>query len=58
MSGSGSTNPKIMAQEVALDTGLCKDRAEAVCKVKAGEGFPVYKEEQRTGRITAAMQVG
>ena len=58
MSRSGSANPKTMAQEVALDTSLCEDRAEAVCKVKVGGGFPVYKEEQRTGRITEAMQVG
>ena len=47
-----------MAQEVALDTGLGEDRAEAVCNVKAREGFSVCKEEQRTGRIAAAMQVG
>ena len=58
MSGGGSTDPKTMAQKVALDTGLHEDRVEAVCNVKAGEGFPVCKEEQWTGQISAAMQVG
>ena len=40
-----------------MDTGLREDIAEAGCDAKAGEGFPVCKEEQRTGRITMAMQV-
>lgn len=58
MSGSGSADPKTMAREVALDTGLREDRAEAVCNVKMGEWFPVCKEEQWNRQITVAMQVG
>ena len=49
MSGSGSADPNTMAREVALDTSLREDRVEAVCNVC---------KEGKTGRITAAMQVG